>query len=232
MNNKLINRETISGKAAVTGFWILLAVIFIMWTVAFFQMAFIRGISVANVASFMLMIGSGLTLVCILLWIADITGICSLPPWVAKAIWATFIVGVLAAGGTLYKELLGGSPQGIRVERLVMLNESGIRTSVSIPPELTIDRIEARQSNIFKKDDLTIAAIVVVSGFLLDSAGNPSIRLEVTLLNSSSGLGDFTFSPTIKDAKEWKNHGALRNINLADIEHLVGDTKSAFQNEV
>ena len=200
-------------------FWLLLGLISIGLVYAFFNM-FLYGTSVIEVSNFYYLLGTGLTLICVLLWIAHVTRIQTLRSGTAHFIWLTLIAGILAAGVQFYQNNLSGNQSKLKIERFLILDESDATVEPSTINIKTYKKTRERSNIVFSQEDIKIFFIALVSGFSTDSSGNIDLSNEFMILNPSEGLADFGSLPKVTNIYHWKNKCSFKE---KDVEKYFGN---------
>lgn len=204
-------------------FWLILGLISIGLIYAFFKM-FLFGTSVIEVSNFYYLLGTGLTLICVFLWIAHVTGIHILRSGTARAIWLTLIAGILAAGVQFYQNSLSGNHSKLKIERFLIFDESDATVEPSTTNIKTY-KIRERNNTVFSQENIKIFFVALVSGFSTDSSGNIDLSNEFMILNPSEGLADFGSLPKVTNIYHWKNKCSFKEKDIKKyFGNIIGKT--------
>jgi len=183
----------------------------------------IRGVNAQAAGLAILLLGIGITTLCVILWVGHITGIRPIQGRIAGAIWAVLIVSVLGTSAAAYKALL--APQHVRIDKFVLLDESAV--SEDAQHHLSFARFTVRPNYDYAVaqdtggNDITIAFGLIVSDFQRDS-GSFNVDGEVTLSSTNGELLDKGDLPSATNDNYVKDRPIIQKLDPKDVERVLG----------
>jgi hypothetical protein len=188
----------------------------------------LRGADAQTAGIAILLLGIGITTLCVILWIGHVTGIRPIQGKIALAIWTILIASVLGTSAAAYKTAL--IQQHVTIERLILLDESEVFTDAQ--NHLRLKTLMPRQNYDYTATtngkgvrDITIAFGIVVSGFQRDLSGNFDIDGKISFSSEGAELLDSgDLLPTTDDGY-MKERPILKNLNMENVEQVFGPIK-------
>jgi len=180
---------------------------------------------VAGIA--ILLVGIGITTLCVILWIGHVTGIKPISGRIAWGIWITLIASFLGTTAAAYKTVLTFQ-QPATIEKFILLDESAAAPTTD--GGFTLNDVQARTNNYYtippatktRPIDVVIAFGAVVSGFQRDAAGNFNVKGEVSLSTAGGELQDVGPLPIATNDNYFQARPIIQKLGKPKVEQILG----------
>lgn len=198
-----------------------------------FSSAWSNYTAVRGAGTVILLVGVGVTLICVILWVGHITNVRPVSPWVARAIWFALIVSVLGISVGVYKNTFA-STEPLHFE-LKLLNEQHVKVENDTPYLTGFEEKANKYYTLIPntcnpypgkgQNDVIIPIVAIISNFQQRADGSISVTGWISFSGDGSSLADIGLisETTTKDA--WKTYQAIHALKIADIERVTGPTQ-------
>lgn len=150
---------------------------------------------------FVLLLGSGVTLVCAILWTGNAVEAITISSGTSKAIWAVLISGVLATSAAVFKQELTGAKEIFRVDRFVLLDERVVLSEDGTE----LRRLDRRNNTDYNRGSEKIIFCGVLRGFAINASGRMDVQIEVMVCDNNHLSASMLPTGEYSNPLHWKS---------------------------
>lgn len=202
-------------------FYAAIASVVIVWIYGFTLLA--RGkISASSTSKYLLLLGSGITLVCAILWLGDILSEnIAIEDNAATAIWGTLISGILATSLAVYKQQFSGVKASLKIENLLLLDEHR-----AFPDgNEDLKKLFQRNNANYKRGEEKVLFCAIISGFQEKAGGTIDLQIETLVFDNNNLAASLLPKGHSSDPDRWKTKSyadSVKNI-IGDVDKMPSD---------
>lgn len=167
---------------------------------------------------FVLLLGSGVTLMCALLWIGSTISVIKIPKNTTTAIWSVLIAGILGTTVSVFRQQLIGARRILTIERLLLLNEANVSIKDGVD---VLKSLKQRNNADYKRGQEKILFCAIIGGYSVSASGSIDIQVETMVYDSNELAASLMPKRHYSNPLHWKDKIYARD--KASFEAVVGN---------